>query len=99
MIFAWMNARVDVDIERKREKREKGKEKKERREGETNSGLLFYMVSQTGAHGLAVCLSLSFIFSTSLSRLLSRSLFFSNLPCLPFAEATKVFDRAAVFCG
>lgn len=41
MIFAWMNARVDVDIERKREKRGKGEEKKERMKGEANSGVLF----------------------------------------------------------
>lgn len=31
MIFAWMNARVDVDIERKRE--ERGKRERKKREG------------------------------------------------------------------
>lgn len=46
MIFAWMNARVDVDIERKREERREGKEKKREGKGRQIAGY-FFMVSQT----------------------------------------------------
>lgn len=73
MIFAWMNARVDVDIERKREKRGKGEEKKERTEGETNSGVLFYGIPNGRVVSLSV--SLSLFLSISFSRFLSLPLF------------------------
>lgn len=92
MIFAWMNARVDVDIERKREERGKGERKKERREEETNSGVLFYgYPKRVNGLTVSVCLSLSLFLSISFFWFLPLSLFFSNLPCLPFAETTKSF--------
>lgn len=80
---------------RERERREEKGKEKERREGETNSGVLFFMVSQTGEW--SHCLSLFPSLSISFSRFLSRSLFSSNLPCLPFAETTKSFWSSCCF--
>lgn len=81
MIFAWMNARVDVDIERKREERGKGEKKKRERKGRQIAGYFFHGIPN-GVSGLTVCLSLFFSLFLSF-RFLPLSLFLSNLPLPP----------------
>lgn len=100
MIFAWMNARVDVDIERKRERREKGEEKKREWKGRQIAGyFFFYGIPNGRVVSLSVSRSLS-LFSLFLSLGFSLSPSCSLIyPASPLLKRQKFLIELLFFAG